>query len=137
MDLSKFTCDFFRVEAIIRPWRLPNVVKALPARGIVGMTASQVKGAGVQGGKKERYSGVEHGVEDLVEKSKVDIVVRREQVDSVVRTITKAAQTGEVGDGKIFVMPVADIVRVRTAETGADAEKMAGGMSDRVSNGAS
>ncbi|CAK0731782.1 hypothetical protein CVIRNUC_000042 [Coccomyxa viridis] len=137
IDLSKFTCEFFRVEAIIRPWRLQNVVKALSARGIVGMTACQVRGAGVQGGKKERYSGVEHGIEDLVDKSKIDIVVQRDQVDSVVRTITKAAQTGEVGDGKIFVLPVADIVRIRTTETGTDAEKMEGGMSDRQSNGAS
>ncbi|BDA51669.1 probable nitrogen regulatory protein P-II [Coccomyxa sp. Obi] len=135
VDLSAFTCDFFRVEAIIRPWRLTKVMSALSARGILGMTASTVKGAGVQGGRKERYSGTEHGINNLVEKERLEIVVHREQVDTVVRIITRAAQTGEIGDGKIFVHPVADIIRVRTAETGVSAERMEGGMSDRTSNG--
>ncbi|KAK9902661.1 hypothetical protein WJX75_001769 [Coccomyxa subellipsoidea] len=135
VDLSAFTCDFFRVEAIIRPWRLQNVISALSASGILGMTASTVKGAGVQGGRKERYSGTEHGIDNLVEKERLEIVVLRSQVDTVVRIITRAAQTGEIGDGKIFVHPVADIIRVRTAETGISAEKMEGGMMDRSSNG--
>ncbi|CAL8465814.1 g5350 [Coccomyxa elongata] len=110
-------------------------MSALSARGILGMTASTVKGAGVQGGRKERYSGTEHGINNLVEKERLEIVVHRTQVDTVVRIITRAAQTGEIGDGKIFVLPVADIVRVRTAETGVSAERMEGGMSDRTSKG--
>ncbi|KAK9842073.1 hypothetical protein WJX81_007222 [Elliptochloris bilobata] len=122
--------EFFRVEAIIRPWRLPLVVRALSSKGILGMTASTVKGAGVQGGKKERYSGTEHGSDNLVEKARLDIVVFRTQVNTVCRIIIKAAQTGEIGDGKIFIHPVADVIRIRTNETGESAERMEGGLSD-------
>lgn len=137
-DLSAFpSCQFFRVEAIIRPWRTQKVVHELSESGIKGMTVSDVSGAGVQGGKRERFKGTEFGSEQnfLVEKSRLDIVVARAQVDAVVRVIAGAAYTGEVGDGKIFVHPVAEVVRVRTAETGAVAEKMAGGMAD-MTNGA-
>ncbi|KAL4515779.1 hypothetical protein Ndes2437A_g06504 [Nannochloris sp. 'desiccata'] len=86
----------------------------------------------VQGGKRERFAGTEFGSETnfLVDKTRLDIVISRAQVDTVVRTIATAAFTGEVGDGKIFVHPVAEVVRVRTAETGAVAEYMVGGMSD-------
>jgi nitrogen regulatory protein PII len=132
-DLSAFpACQFFRVEAIIRPWRTNKVVRELSAAGIKGLTVSDVSGAGVQGGKRERFKGTEFGSEQnfLVEKTRLDIVIARAQVDIVVRVIACAAFTGMVGDGKIFVHPVADVVRVRTAETGAVAEKMAGGMAD-------
>ena len=83
-------------------------------------------------GKRERFKGTEFGDERnfLVEKTRMDIVIARAQVDIVVRTISSAAYTGEVGDGKIFVHPVAEVIRVRTAETGAVAERMAGGRED-------
>lgn len=133
-DLSAFpACNFFRVEAIIRPWRLNKVVEQLNANGIRGMTVSDVKGAGVQGGSKERYGGTEFGGSTdqfLVDKTRLDVVAARGQVDTVVRIISSAAHTGEIGDGKIFVHPVADIIRVRTGETGAMAERMEGGMQD-------
>ncbi|PSC67205.1 Nitrogen regulatory P-II [Micractinium conductrix] len=135
-DLSAFpACKFFRVEAIIRPWRLQKVVAQLAAHGIRGLTVSSVQGAGVQGGRKERYGGTEFGDSSaseqfLVDKTRMDIVVARGQVDSVVRIVSAAAHTGEIGDGKIFVHPVADIIRIRTAETGAVAERMEGGMQD-------
>lgn len=93
---------------------------------------ADVRGAGVQGGKRERFKGTEFGSSKnfLVDKTKLDIVIDRSQVDIVVRLIACAAYTGEVGDGKIFVHPVAEVVRVRTAETGAVAEHMQGGMAD-------
>jgi len=94
------------------------------------MTATEVKGVGVQGGTAERYGGTEFGSADLVEKAKIDVVCTRAQVDSVVQIVSNAAHTGEIGDGKIFILPVADVVRIRTAETGAVAEKMVGGMAD-------
>ncbi|DBA87848.1 hypothetical protein WJX77_008354 [Trebouxia sp. C0004] len=130
-DLKAFpNVQFFRVEAIIRPWRLPYVVHELSRLGIYGMTATKVKGVGVQGGKRERYGGTEYGEADLVDKSKLDIVVFRTQVNTVVRAVAGAARTGEIGDGKLFVHPVADVIRVRTGETGAIAERMQGGMQD-------
>lgn len=130
-DLKAFPhAQFFRIEAIIRPWRLPYVVHELSTLGIYGMTATKVKGVGVQGGKRERYGGTEYGEADLVDKSKLDIVVFRTQVNTVIRAVCGAAHTGEIGDGKIFVHPVADVIRVRTGETGAIAERMAGGMQD-------
>lgn len=130
-DLSAFPqCNFFKVEAIVRPWRLPAVVEALSRAGITGMTAQDVLGAGVQGGRKERYGGTTHGTESLVEKKMLSVVAFRGQVNAVVRIVVEASRTGEIGDGKVFVSPVAEVVRVRTAETGAKAEKMEGGMSD-------
>ena len=130
-DLKAFpNVQFFRIEAIIRPWRLPYVVHELSTLGIYGMTATKVKGVGVQGGKRERYGGTEYGEADLVDKSKLDIVVFRTQVNTVIRAVCGAAHTGEIGDGKVFVHPVADVIRVRTGETGAIAERMAGGMQD-------
>ncbi|KAI7838893.1 hypothetical protein COHA_007358 [Chlorella ohadii] len=134
VDLSAFpNCNFFRVEALIRPWRLQKVTEQLNAAGIRGMTVSDVKGAGEQGGRKERYLGTEFGGDAknfLVEKTRLDVVVARGQVDTVVRLVATSAHTGEIGDGKIFVHPVADVIRIRTAETGAAAERMEGGMQD-------
>eukprot|EP00879_Flechtneria_rotunda_P001569 GHRR01001728.1.p1 GENE.GHRR01001728.1~~GHRR01001728.1.p1 ORF type:complete len:207 (+),score=61.36 GHRR01001728.1:99-719(+) len=137
-ELESITCDlsafpnvqYFRVEAVVRPWRLPYVINALGTAGIRGMTATPVRGVGMQGGNKERYGGTEFNLTDLVEKSKVEIIVIRDQVDHVVQTVASSAHTGEIGDGKIFVHPVADIVRIRTAETGGVAERMAGGLDD-------
>ncbi|PNH06981.1 Nitrogen regulatory protein P-II [Tetrabaena socialis] len=130
-DLSAFpTVNFFRIEAIFRPWRLPFVVDTLSKYGIRGLTNTAVKGVGVQGGARERYAGTEFGLTNLVDKEKLDIVVARAQVDAVVRLVAASAFTGEIGDGKIFVHPVAEVVRIRTAETGLDAEKMEGGMED-------
>lgn len=132
-DLSAFpACNFFRVEAIVRPWRTPYVLRALSEAGIRGMTARDVSGVGMQGGSRERYGGTEYSLTDLVAKAALDIVVARDQVDLVVRTISIAALTGEIGDGKIFVHPVAEVIRIRTGETGAVAEKMAGGRSDMI-----
>ncbi|KAF6241964.1 nitrogen regulatory protein PII [Scenedesmus sp. NREL 46B-D3] len=141
-ELNSITCDlsafpevnFFRVEAIVRPWRLPFVINALGDAGIRGMTATPVRGVGMQGGGKERYGGSEFSLTDLVDKTKVEIVVVRDQVDLVARTVSTAAHTGEIGDGKIFVHPVADVVRIRTAEVGGVAERMAGGLDDMLNS---
>lgn len=122
--------QFFRVEAIVRPWRLPFVVDSLSKAGIRGMTTSSVRGVGMQGGNRERYAGTEFALTDLVDKSRIEVVCGRGQVDAVVRVVAAAAFTGEIGDGKIFVHPVADVIRIRTAETGAGAERMEGGMED-------
>jgi len=138
-DLDSFPdCKFFRVEAIVRPWRTSKLVQVLNAAGIRGMTVSDVQGAGVQGGSRERFKGTEFGddLNFLVEKSRIDIVVCRSQVDAVVRLICTACYTGEVGDGKIFIHPVAEVIRVRTGETGAVAERMIGGMSDLTTRSA-
>ncbi|KAI8474685.1 MAG: nitrogen regulatory protein PII [Monoraphidium minutum] len=135
-DLSAFpNCTFFRVEAIVRPWRTPYVLRALSDAGIRGMTARDVRGVGMQGGSRERYGGTEYSMTDLVDKAALDIVVARDQVDLVVRTISIAALTGEIGDGKIFVHPVAEVVRIRTGETGAVAERMQGGRTDMITAG--
>ncbi|KAF5833890.1 hypothetical protein DUNSADRAFT_9637 [Dunaliella salina] len=134
-DLSAFPqCHFFRIEAIVRPWRLPFVVEQLSAQGVRGMTTAMVKGVGMQGGNRERYAGTEFALTDLVDKATVEVVTAREQVDQVVRLISTACYTGEIGDGKIFIHPVADVVRVRTAETGAGAERMEGGMFDQAAS---
>ncbi|CAD7700268.1 unnamed protein product [Ostreobium quekettii] len=130
-DLSAFPqCEFFHVEAIFRPWRLNSVVSRLAEEGIRGMTACNVSGVGMQGGLHERYAGSEFGLDDLVEKAQLSVVCTRDQVDLVATTIADAAWTGEIGDGKIFVHPVADVVRIRTGESGLEAEHMEGGMSD-------
>nr|4USH_A Chain A, NITROGEN REGULATORY PROTEIN PII [Chlamydomonas reinhardtii]4USH_B Chain B, NITROGEN REGULATORY PROTEIN PII [Chlamydomonas reinhardtii]4USH_C Chain C, NITROGEN REGULATORY PROTEIN PII [Chlamydomonas reinhardtii]4USI_A Chain A, NITROGEN REGULATORY PROTEIN PII [Chlamydomonas reinhardtii]4USI_B Chain B, NITROGEN REGULATORY PROTEIN PII [Chlamydomonas reinhardtii]4USI_C Chain C, NITROGEN REGULATORY PROTEIN PII [Chlamydomonas reinhardtii]4USJ_C Chain C, NITROGEN REGULATORY PROTEIN PII [Ch len=140
MELESIQCDlsafpgvkFFRIEAIFRPWRLPFVIDTLSKYGIRGLTNTPVKGVGVQGGSRERYAGTEFGPSNLVDKEKLDIVVSRAQVDAVVRLVAASAYTGEIGDGKIFVHPVAEVVRIRTAETGLEAEKMEGGMEDMM-----
>lgn len=138
VDLSSTPdVSFFRVEAIVRPWRAPKIAQVLSSRGVKGMTISDVRGAGVQGGFRERYAGTEFGSAEhfLVDKTRIEVVTRRSQVDLVVRAIATAAFTGEVGDGKIFVSPVLDVVRIRTAETGSTAEHMKGGMTDMLAQG--
>lgn len=109
-----------KIEAIIKPFKLDDVKEALNDIGIQGMTVSEVKGYGRQKGHKEIYRGAEYIV-DFIPKIKIEIVVESQQVEKVISTIQKAASTGKLGDGKIFVMPVGQAIRVRTGETGKDA----------------
>jgi nitrogen regulatory protein PII len=108
------------IEAVVRPHKLQDVKSALTDIGIVGMTVTDVRGCGRQKGHVERYRGSEYTV-DLLPKVKVETVVREEQVDEVVQTIADAARTGEIGDGKIFVRSVDQVIRVRTGEADEDA----------------
>ncbi len=109
-----------KVEAIIKPFKLDDVKDALNGIGIKGMTISEVKGYGRQKGHTEIYRGAEYVV-DFIPKIKIEIVVNAEQVNQVVDTIRNAANSGTIGDGKIFVTPVERIVRVRTGEEDHDA----------------
>jgi nitrogen regulatory protein P-II 1 len=109
-----------KVEAIIRPFKLDEVKIALVNAGVVGMTVSEVRGFGRQKGQTERYRGSEYTVEFL-QKLKIEIVVEDEQVDMVVDKIVNAARTGEIGDGKIFVSPVDNVIRIRTGEKNVEA----------------
>jgi nitrogen regulatory protein P-II 1 len=109
-----------KIEAIIRPFKLDEVKIALVNAGIVGMTVSEVRGFGRQKGQTERYRGSEYTVEFL-QKLKVEIVVEDEHVDMVVEKIVSASRTGEIGDGKIFVSPVEQIIRIRTGEKNLEA----------------
>jgi len=109
-----------KVEAIIRPFKLDEVKIALVNAGIVGMTVSEVRGFGRQKGQTERYRGSEYTVEFL-QKLKIEIVVEDSQVDMVVDKIITAARTGEIGDGKIFINPVDNIIRIRTGEKNMEA----------------
>ncbi|MEI6064069.1 MAG: P-II family nitrogen regulator, partial [Pseudanabaena sp. ELA748] len=104
-----------KVEAIIRPFKLDEVKIALVNAGVVGMTVSEVRGFGRQKGQTERYRGSEYTVEFL-QKLKIEIVIEDDQVDMVVEKIITAGRTGEIGDGKIFVSPVEQIIRIRTGE---------------------
>lgn len=109
-----------KVEAIIRPFKLDEVKIALVNAGIVGMTVSEVRGFGRQKGQTERYRGSEYTVEFL-QKLKIEIVVEDNQVDMVVDKVISAARTGEIGDGKIFIYPVDEIIRIRTGEKNLEA----------------
>ncbi len=109
-----------KIAAIIRPFKLDEVKIALVNAGIVGMTVSEVRGFGRQKGQTERYRGSEYTVEFL-QKLKVEVVVEDSQVDMVVDKIISAARTGEIGDGKIFVSPVDQVVRIRTGEKNIEA----------------
>ena len=109
-----------KIEAIIKPFKLDEVKEALNALGIKGMTLSEVKGYGRQKGHKEIYRGAEYVV-DFIPKVKLELIVLSEQVDQVVDCIRQAAQTGKIGDGKIFVLPVEEVIRVRTGEKGKEA----------------
>ena len=109
-----------KIDAIIKPFKLDDVKEALNEIGIQGMTISEVKGYGRQKGHKEIYRGAEYIV-DFIPKLKIEIVVGDERAAEVVDKIREAANTGKIGDGKIFVSHVEEAVRVRTGETGADA----------------
>ncbi|MFB2881112.1 MULTISPECIES: P-II family nitrogen regulator [Floridanema] len=109
-----------KIEAIIRPFKLDEVKIALVNAGIVGMTVSEVRGFGRQKGQTERYRGSEYTVEFL-QKLKVEVVIEDDQVDLVVEKIIASARTGEIGDGKIFISPVEQVIRIRTGEKNTEA----------------
>lgn len=109
-----------KVEAVIRHSHLDVVKSALIEAGVEGMTVTEVRGFGRQKGQKEVYRGAEYAV-DLVPKIRLDIIVPDDKVDACIAVLTKAARTGKIGDGKIFVLGVEQTVRIRTGETGVDA----------------
>lgn len=109
-----------KIEAIIKPFKLDDVKEALSEIGIYGMTVTEVNGYGRQKGHKEIYRGAEYVV-DFVPKIKLEIVVTDDRLDEAVETIRNAANSGKIGDGKIFVLPVEQAVRVRTGESGDEA----------------
>ena len=108
------------VTAIIKPFKLDDVRSQLSELGVAGMTVTEVKGFGRQKGHTELYRGAEYVV-DFLPKIKIEVAINDAQLDDVIDAIQKAAQTGKVGDGKIFVLPLADVIRIRTGDTGVDA----------------
>ena len=106
-----------KIEAIVRHHKLDEIKNQLVSQGFQGMTVTEVRGFGRQKGQKETYRGAEYKI-DFVPKLKIEIVVASDARDKVISTILKAAQTGSIGDGKIFVTSVADAIRIRTGETG-------------------
>ncbi|XP_075507261.1 uncharacterized protein LOC142543735 [Primulina tabacum] len=129
--------QFYKVEAILRPWRIPQVSSALLKMGIRGVTVSDVRGFGAQGGSTERQAGSEFCEDNFVAKVKMEIVVSKDQVEAVIEKIMEEARTGEIGDGKIFLVPVSDVIRVRTGERGLMAERMSGGRAEMFPSSAS
>jgi nitrogen regulatory protein P-II 1 len=109
-----------KVEAIIKPFKLDEVKESLSAIGVQGLTVSEIKGFGRQKGHTELYRGAEYVV-DFLPKVKLEIIVADEKVSDVVGAIEKAAKTGRIGDGKIFVLPIEEVIRIRTGERGSDA----------------
>jgi nitrogen regulatory protein P-II 1 len=109
-----------KVEAIIKPFKLDEVKQALSELGVAGLTATEVKGFGRQKGHTELYRGAEYVV-DFLPKVKVEVVVADGLVAKVVEAVERAAKTGRIGDGKIFVVPIDEVVRIRTGERGEDA----------------
>jgi nitrogen regulatory protein P-II 1 len=109
-----------KIEAVIRPHKLEEVREALLEQGVRGMTVEEVKGFGRQKGHSEVYRGAEYNLE-FIPKLKVEIIASDEAANNVISTITRVARTGQVGDGKIFISDVNDVVRVRTEETGEEA----------------
>jgi nitrogen regulatory protein PII len=107
------------IISIIRPHRLQDVKEALSKIGVAGLTVTDVRGAGRQKGQVERYRGSEYSI-DLLPKCKFEIAVSDEQCEEVLQTIRKSAHSGEIGDGKIFVLPLEDALRIRTGERGED-----------------
>ena len=105
-----------KIEAVIKPFKLDEVREALSEVGITGLTVTEVKGFGRQKGHTELYRGAEYVV-DFLPKVKIEVVVATDVVDQAVEAIIKAARTGKIGDGKIFVRPVEQVVRIRTGET--------------------
>lgn len=109
-----------KIEAIIKPFKLDDVKEALGGVGVSGMTITEVKGFGRQKGHAEVYRGAEYII-DFLPKIKIEIIATAAQTPKIVEAIEKAAKTGKIGDGKIFVTPVDDVVRIRTGESGEDA----------------
>ncbi|MDQ3259454.1 MAG: P-II family nitrogen regulator [Burkholderiales bacterium] len=108
------------ISAVIKPFKLDEVREALSAIGVQGITVTEVKGFGRQKGHTELYRGAEYVV-DFLPKIKIDVAVKTELLDQVIEAIEKAANTGKIGDGKIFVFELEQVIRIRTGETGADA----------------
>ena len=108
------------ITAIVKPFKLDDVKDALKSAGVQGMTVSEVKGFGRQGGHTETYRGSEYSI-DFVPKVKLELVVDEAQVDQVVEAITSSASTGKIGDGKIWVTDISTLIRIRTGEVGPDA----------------
>jgi nitrogen regulatory protein P-II 1 len=108
-----------RIECIIRPFKLDEVKIALGEIGVTGMTVTDVRGSGRHRGHRESFRGADYVI-DLPTKVKLEMIVRDEDVEEIIATVLRHAQTGERGDGKIFVMPVDDVMRVRTGESGDD-----------------
>jgi len=106
-----------KIEAVIRHFKLEEVKNALTAANIVGMTVTEVRGFGRQRGHKEQYRGAEYTV-DFLPKLKMELVVNDDEVEKAVKIIIEAARTGKVGDGKIFITPIEEVIRIRTGETG-------------------
>ncbi|RRD91713.1 P-II family nitrogen regulator [Conchiformibius steedae] len=105
-----------KIEAVIKPFKLDDVREALTEIGITGMTVSEVKGFGRQRGHTEIYRGAEYAV-DFLPKVKIELVLPDEQVERAVETIIEIARSGKIGDGKIFILPVEEVIRIRTGET--------------------
>jgi len=108
------------ITAVVKPFKLDDVREALADVGVQGITVSEVKGFGRQKGHTELYRGAEYVV-DFLPKVKLEIAIDDAQVDTVVEAITKSAQTGKIGDGKIFITNLEEVIRIRTGETGSDA----------------
>lgn len=109
-----------KIEAIVRHYKLEEVKAALTEAGIQGMTVTEVRGFGRQRGHKETYRGAEYTV-DFLPKVKLEVVVGDDEVNTAIESITSVARTGQIGDGKIFVTPLEEVIRIRTGEAGAEA----------------
>lgn len=109
-----------KIEAVIKPFKLEDVKDALSQAGVTGMTVSDVKGYGRQQGHSELYRGAEYVV-DFLPKIKIDVVVKDEMVEAVINAIVNSAKTGKIGDGKIFVSSLDEVIRIRTQERGSEA----------------
>ena len=109
-----------KIEAIIKPFKLDEVKNALTKIGVQGMTVTEVKGFGRQKGHTEVYRGAEYKI-DFLPKVKIELITGEELVTQIIETIERAAKTGKIGDGKIFISPVDDVIRIRTGERGKDA----------------
>lgn len=109
-----------KIEAIVRHFKLEDIKNALNEVGVEGMTITEVKGFGRQKGHTEMYRGTEYAI-DFVPKVKIEVVCSDEQIDQIIDTLMNTAQTGQIGDGKIFITELADAIRIRTGERGADA----------------
>jgi nitrogen regulatory protein P-II 1 len=109
-----------KIEAIIKPFKLDEVKNALTKIGVQGMTVTEVNGFGRQKGHTESYRGTEYAI-DFLPKSKIEIIITDDLVTQVIETIERAAKTGKIGDGKIFLFPVEEVIRIRTGERGRDA----------------
>jgi len=109
-----------KIEAIVKPFKLDEVKNALTKIGVQGMTVTEVKGFGRQKGHTEVYRGAEYKI-DFLPKVKIELITGEELVTQIIETIERAAKTGKIGDGKIFISPVDDVIRIRTGERGKDA----------------